>query len=112
MMRQSDTDSNSCGVVAMFPEDTSRHTGYNAGLGWWDKYFGYGFPAPHKNAQTHDTKEWHTVRINAAADGEVYFYLDGELQRQVTQNTYQSGVIRLGINCKTYEYKNLVVKEG
>merc|ERR1711959_715828 len=27
--------SNECGVVALFPQNTNRHSGYNAGVGWW-----------------------------------------------------------------------------
>merc|ERR1711998_523408 len=31
--------SNECGVVALFPQNTNRHSGYNAGVGWWAHYF-------------------------------------------------------------------------
>jgi len=111
-MLQVDTSSDECGVVALFPPSTGRHSGYNAGVGWWGQYFGTGAPgATTSGKMPSTTKEWHTVRINAAADGKVYFYVDGELRRTVDHNQYQSGVIRLGNNCRNFEYKNLVVTE-
>jgi hypothetical protein len=31
-----------CGVVSLFPRSRTRHSGYNAGVGWWGRYFGAG----------------------------------------------------------------------
>merc|ERR1711985_22832 len=69
--------SNECGVVALFPQNTNRHSSYNAGVGWWASYFGAG--------------------------------VDGSLKYTVSNNNYQSGIIRLGNNCRNFQYRNLVV---
>ena len=45
-----------------------------------------------------------------AADGKVYFYLDGSLRATRTDFKYTSGVVQLGKNCRHYQYKNLVVR--
>jgi hypothetical protein len=108
------TDGNDeCGVIAVFPQKNTRHSGYNAGIGWWHKYFGAGVDGSIKRyGASGTTKTWHTVRIWASDDGKVYFYLDGKLQQTITDNKYQSGVIRLGSSCRNYQYKDLVVKGG
>jgi hypothetical protein len=100
-----------CGVIALFPQTATRHSGYNAGIGWWAKYFGAGVDGSisKRGNNNGQTSSWHTVRINAAADGKVYFYLDGQLRYTVANNKYQSGVIRLGNNCRNFEYKDLAV---
>merc|ERR550514_110523 len=103
--------SNECGVVALFPQNTNRHSGYNAGVGWWAHYFGAGVDGSITNYGTDGgaTSGWQTVRINAAADGNVYYYLGGSLKYTVSDNNYQSGIIRLGNNCRNFQYRNLVV---
>jgi len=103
--------SNECGVVALFPQNTNRHSGYNAGVGWWAHYFGAGVDGSITNYGTDGgaTSGWQTVRINAAADGKVYYYLGGSLKYTATNNNYQSGIIRLGNNCRNFQYRNLVV---
>merc|ERR1711998_497814 len=103
--------SNECGVVALFPQNTNRHSGYNAGVGWWAHYFGAGVDGSITNYGTDGgaTSGWQTVRINAANDGKVYYYLGGSLKYTATDNNYQSGIIRLGNNCRNFQYRNLVV---
>merc|ERR1711985_106828 len=79
--------SNECGVVALFPQNTNRHSGYNAGVGWWAHYFGAGVDGSITNYGTDGgaTSGWQTVRINAAADGKVYYYLGGSLKYKATK---------------------------
>jgi len=104
-----------CGVVCVFPQRKVRHSGYNAGTGWWRSYFGAGVDGSiaKRGSNNGATSSWHTVRINVAADGKVYFYLDGALRYTATDNKYKSGVIRLGKdNCRSFQYRNLVVSSG
>jgi len=103
-----------CGVISIFPQSSKRHSGYNAGIGWWAHYFGAGVDGSISKYGGNNgaTSSWHTVRINVAADGNVYFYLDGNLRHKVSNNKYMSGIIRLGYDCRNYQYKDLTVKTG
>ena len=103
-----------CGVVRLFPQTGARHSGYNAGIGWWAHHFGAGKDGSISKYGGNNgaTSSWHTVRINAASDGYVYFYLDGSLRHKIKDNSYQKGTISLGHNCRNYEYKNLIVRQG
>jgi hypothetical protein len=101
-----------CGVVAMFPTSKSRHTGYNAGIGWWSNGFGTGAPSASRAIIHVHKKDWQTVRIYAADDGNVYFFLNGGLEKVVKDNKFTSGPIRLGHGCRDFEYRNIVVKGG
>ena len=58
-----------------------------------------------------EVDKWHKVRINAAGDGHVYFYLDGQLRWKVKDDKYNHGVARFGNGCRNFEMKNLMVKE-
>ena len=102
-----------CGVVALFPRTTSRHSGYNAGIGWWRNYFGAGVDGSigKKGDNNGKTSDWHTVRINAKANGYVDFYLDGRKRYTVRNNKYKRGIVRLGNDCRGFEYKDLEVKQ-
>ena len=80
-----------CGVVAMFPTSKARHSGYNAGIGWWSNGFGTGAPSPQRAIIHVHKKDWQTVRIYAAADGNVYFFLNGGLEKVVKDTKYSSG---------------------
>ena len=113
-MRQTGASSPECGVLAVFPPDTGRHSGYSAGIGWSGDGFGTGIGASTEKTSTvvHGTN-WHTVRIVLAPDGGVFFYLDGHLKREVASNTqFTSGVVRLGNNGHDYQFTNLIIKEG
>jgi len=100
-----------CGVVALFPQTTTRHSGYNAGVGWWGDKFGAGVDGSITNYgnDAGSTSGWQTVRINAAADGNVYFYLGGVLKYTASNNNYQSGIVRFGNNCRNFQYRNFRV---
>jgi len=56
------------------------------------------------------SSDYQTLRINAAADGKVYYYLDGKLKHQVSDASLKSGKIRLGNNCRNFQYKNLRIR--
>jgi hypothetical protein len=102
-----------CGVVSIFPDSSTRHSGYNAGLGWWGNGFGTAVGGkPHKTKIIVHKAAWQTVRIYAAADGKVYYYLNGALERTETDSKYTKGGIRLGNNCVGWQYKDIVVKTG
>ena len=99
-----------CGVVAVFPTSVVRHSGYNAGLGWFGgDGFGTGAPGATKSATHMHGNNWNTVRIRVDQYGLVRFYLNGVLKRSEADNTYTSGIIRLGNNCQTYQYKNVLI---
>ena len=118
-IRQNGGDSE-CGVISVFPQTTAQHSGYTAGIGWWGNetdspgHFGVGVDGSiaRYGANNGKTSTWHTVRINVAKDGKVYYYLDGELRHTVADNKYWSGIIRLGNSCCDYQYKILDVKQG
>jgi len=102
-----------CGLVQVFPQARTRHSGYNSFVGGWRSYLGAGVDNSISRAgASGTTSDWHTIRIWASDDGKVYFYLDGELRRTISHNSYQRGVIRFGYNCRNYQYKDLVVKGG
>ena len=104
--------SDECGVVSLFPRSRTRHSGYNAGVGWWGRYFGAGVNgAIGKRGGSGNTNRWQTVRINARADGYVDFYLNGSRRYRVRDNRYRSGVVRLGYGCRNYEFRNLRIKQ-
>merc|ERR1719263_1386351 len=86
-----------CGVLQLFPQANTRHTGYNAGLNWWTHFFGAGVNHAIASRGSMDGKgfEWNNVRIHAKADGNVDFYLNGELRYTVYDNRYQYGTIRV-----------------
>jgi hypothetical protein len=107
--------SNECGVVAVFPKTRARHSGYTAGVGWWSNYFGAGVDgriARYGNNGGNNLKQWHLVRINVADNGKVYFYLNGQLRRTITDNRYRRGKIRLGNGCRMYQYRDLTIKNN
>ena len=111
-MRQSHgSGSGECGVVSVFPSNEARHSGYNAGMGWWSNRFGAGNGNAHAHgAGVNHANNWHTVRINIAADGKTYYYLNGQLRHTVSDNSaWSAGHIRFGNNCRSFEYKDLKV---
>jgi hypothetical protein len=111
-MRQSHgSGSGECGVVSVFPNNESRHSGYNAGMGWWSNRFGAGNGnAAAHGAGVNHANNWHTVRINIAADGKTYYYLNGQLRHTVSDNSaWSAGHIRFGNNCRSFDYKDLKV---
>merc|ERR1712216_382275 len=104
--------SNECGVLNIFPQNTARHTGYNAGVGWWANYFGAGVDGAigrRGNNAGNNLRQWHTVRINVAADGKVYFYINGQLRHTIVHNRYKSGKIRFGNGCRDFQIKDVEV---
>ena len=56
--------SSECGVVSLFPQSNTRHSGYNAGVGWWRKYFGAGIDGSIAKRGNNNgrTDQWHTVK--------------------------------------------------
>ena len=118
-LRQNGGDSE-CGVISVFPQTTAQHSGYTAGIGWWGNeagspgHFGAGVDGSIARYGDNNgtTSTWHTVRINVAADGKVYYYLDNELRYTLADNKYNSGIIRLGNSCRDYQYKVVNVKQG
>merc|ERR1719510_1991610 len=112
-MRQSDGLNAECGVISVFPTSSGRHSGYNAGLGWWRSHFGAGSPGPAARGNTNGAvSNWHTIRISVLANGIVHYYLDGILRHTDNDMKYTSGKIRLGNNCREFAYKNLKVTEN
>jgi hypothetical protein len=106
------TQSNECGVMAIFPQNGARHTGYNAGVGWWRNHFGAGVDGRigrRGNNAGNNLRAWHTIRVNVAANGKVYFYINGQLRYTVRDNRYRSGRIRFGNGCRDFWFRNLVV---
>ena len=104
--------SNECGVMAVFPQNGNRHSGYNAGVGWWRNYFGAGVDGrigKRGNNAGNNLRSWHTVRINVASNGKVYFYVNGQLRYQIRDTRYRSGRIRFGNGCRDFQWKNLRV---
>jgi len=111
-MRQSDGQNSECGAIAVFPNSSARHSGYNAGLGWWGSNFGTGSPDAAKRGNTNGAiSDWHTIRISVLQDGKVNYYLDGSLRHTDNDSKYTSGKIRLGNNCREFAYKNLKIVE-
>eukprot|EP01047_Picozoa_sp_COSAG01_P017191 COSAG01_NODE_904_length_12843_cov_83.351146_2_plen_2267_part_00 len=101
-----------CGVIAVFPTSAARHSGYNAGIGWWANSFGTGHGSKISKASTlKHGNSWHTVKIRIT-NTQVEFYLNGVLQRTLSDTQYKSGPIRLGNNCRNYEYKDVTVIEA
>jgi hypothetical protein len=106
-----------CGHLGLFTTSAqSRHgTGYTAGLGGQDGSYFYT-SAPHethgvqtlKHSHGHD---WNTVRIHAHGNGNTYFYLNGILLRTdvASAASVSTGTVRLGPNCRPWEYRNLVI---
>ena len=94
-MRQS-SGSPECGVMAIFPTSSNRHSGYNVGLGWWSNGFGTGSGQNIRRSKyfTHGNN-WHTVRIYAEVNGMVSYYLNGQLIHRLSDSTYASGEVRL-----------------
>ena len=106
-MRQAhNSGSPECGVVAVFPDSTARHSGYNAGIGWWSDHYGVGHAAATEKSNLIHGNQWQTVRINVAADGNTYFYLNGELEHTTTDDLGSSGSIRFGNNCRDFDYRS------
>eukprot|EP01047_Picozoa_sp_COSAG01_P017021 COSAG01_NODE_889_length_12914_cov_3.351775_1_plen_4223_part_10 len=102
-----------CGVIAVFPTSNSRHSGYNLGLGWWGNGFGTGKgSALQRSATIIHGSHWQNLRVNVRADGVVRFYLNGALKRTIIDNTLTKGVLRLGNNCRDFEYKDIVVSHS
>ena len=112
-MKQISSGGAQCGIVALFPTSTARHSGYNAGVGWGGNVFGTAVAgAISKPANGVYATNWNTVRINAAKDGKVYFFVNGVLKKTETNRKYNSGVIRLGNNCRDYLYRNVRVRSS
>lgn len=57
-------------TVALFASKPSKHKGYNAGIGWWSKYFGAGVDRAVKRAGgSPNLNEWQQLKIDAREDG-------------------------------------------
>ena len=67
--------------LSVHGETKTMHSGYHAFPGGWGNYFGAGVDGSYarRGDSNGATNSWHTVRINAAADGKVSFYLDGAI---------------------------------
>lgn len=103
-----------CGVLALFPQNGHRHSGYNAGVGWWRHYFGAGVDG-HIGRHGHSGNirhHWRRVRINARSDGYVDFYMDGHLRYRVKDNKYHHGPVRFGKSCRQFQIRKLTVRGG
>eukprot|EP00929_Paragymnodinium_shiwhaense_P007782 TRINITY_DN11168_c0_g2_i1.p1 TRINITY_DN11168_c0_g2~~TRINITY_DN11168_c0_g2_i1.p1 ORF type:complete len:338 (-),score=33.17 TRINITY_DN11168_c0_g2_i1:165-1178(-) len=112
-LRQTSSSSQACGYVSVFPSENKRNSGYIAGVGGGGTHFFAGLAKPTKRAELdRSTHEWHKVDIDVSADGNVYFFLDGMLRHTENSQPFDSGVIRFGYNCQTYEYRNATVREA
>jgi len=112
-MRQIDSRSPGCGMVAVFPDTYKRYSGYNAGLGFGGKMrdqFGVGTPKIETRGGHGATDTWNTVMIQVK-EHIVQFYLNGELRHTVSDSKFQSGRVRLGNSCEDYAYRNVMVEE-
>merc|ERR1712100_843634 len=103
-----------CGVVQVFPQANTRHTGYNAGTNWWGDQFGAGVDGAidHGRGSMENKFSWNAVRINAKTDWHVDYYLNGKLMYTQVDNQYQSGKIRLGYGCMGYEFNDLTINSN
>jgi hypothetical protein len=110
-----------CGVLQVFPQNGDRHTGYNAGINWWTNRFGAGVDhdisgyGPILTANQSSINEFNLfqrVEIELDEDGQVRYYLNGELRHEVHDNSLQSGTISVGKGCRNYRYKDLRVSKG
>ena len=89
-------------------------SGYSAGVGLGPGHCHFvtgGAPGEERAspALLHGTTEWQRLRVYAAADGMVHFYLNGVLRRSVRHDSIRSGDVRLGTNGAAYEYRDMSV---
>jgi len=99
-----------CGVLALFPQGLTRHSGYNTGVEWWAKYFGFGVDATlYKYGYTYGD-DWHRLSLELT-ETHVRAWYDGSLQGSLYDTKYKRGKIRVGFNCRNYVYRNFVLNE-
>jgi len=99
-----------CGVFQVFGRVNERHGGYNAGMGWWVHYLGYGFNTAdgHGAWQGKDgsTKNWRQITISVHTNGVATYWVDGQ-KWATKQGSTTSGHLSIGMNCRTYDYRHM-----
>merc|ERR1711871_1809059 len=111
-MRQSGGGGDECGVFQLFGDHANRHNGFSAGMGWWAHYLGYGFNDVHGHGHENkdgETTKWKQFTIAVDASGIAKFSVDG--QEYGTKSGRTSGFLSLGMNCRDYSYRHIVVQK-
>jgi len=111
-MRQSGGGGDECGVFQLFGDHANRHNGFSAGMGWWAHYLGYGFNDVHGHGEQNkdgETTKWKQFTIAVDASGNAKFSVDG--QEYGTKSGRTSGFLSLGMNCRDYSYRHIVVQK-
>merc|ERR1712070_615081 len=109
-MKQSGNHGDECGVFQVFGRVNERHGSYNAGMGWWAHYLGYGFNTAdgHNQWQGKDgtTKRWRQITISVHTNGVATYWVDGQKYATKSGST-TSGHLSIGMNCRQYAYRNM-----
>jgi hypothetical protein len=106
-----------CGVLQVFPQAHTRHSGYNAGTNWWSRHFGAGndgLIGQRGNMYAHGKNmqfEWNKVSIDVNKDGNVYYYFNDILRHTEKHAQYTHGTIRMGLGCRNYHFKGITVEK-
>jgi len=100
-----------CGVLQLFPQILTRHSGYNIGVEWWKQFFGFGVDLVLYKYGYTTGNDWHRLSIELT-ETHVRAWYDGSLQGSLYNTRYKRGKIRIGFNCRNYVYRNFVINAG
>lgn len=104
-------DHAACAAMQILGDDSERgavDTGYSLSTGV-NRYQAVVQPGAHEiSAGTN--QNWHWVEINAAADGNVYYYLNNKLIKNISNSTWTIGRVRIVASCVAVEVRNVAIE--
>merc|ERR1711998_324039 len=107
-MKQVGGGSDECGDFQVFGRVNERHSGYNAGMGWWTHYTGFGYNSADGHNQwalkDGSSQRWRQFTISVHTNGVATFWLDGQ-KYATKQGSASSGHLSIGVNCRNYQYR-------
>ena len=96
-----------CITMSLFAPDHGKNSPYSLETGGWSNKVRI-FPGDYRQ-EVGPNDHWHSVRIEATADGEVRYSLDDVVVYTVTDTSLQSGTVQFIAGCVPMVVRNVVV---
>jgi len=102
-------DISECISMTLFADDAGKNAAYCFETGGWGNKLRF-FPGDNQ-IEVGPNDNWHTVTINAKADGNVEFLLNGEVKYTVNDDSRQTGKLRFVSGCTGMSVRNVKIDE-
>jgi len=100
-----------CITMSLFASNNGKNSPYSFETGGWSNRIRL-FPGDYRETVGVNNNAWDLVEIDAAADGKVYYYLNGALKYTANDNSKSSGHVRFIPGCVSMKVRNIKVTEG